>query len=86
MAKSWGSDIFKVCDAASQVVPLILGADFLLYGTIESAPWIFPACAMVDAMLGTAARTEFGIKTLTREHSLYKLFPEFVEKLDKAPF
>jgi tetrahydromethanopterin S-methyltransferase subunit H len=84
MAKPWGLDTFKACEAASQVVPLILGADFLLYGTIESAPWIFPACAMVDAMLATAARTEFGMDTLTKETSLYKLFPDFVEKLEKA--
>jgi tetrahydromethanopterin S-methyltransferase subunit H len=84
MAKPWGLDTFKACEAASQVVPLVLGADFLLYGTIESAPWIFPACAMVDAMLATAARTEFGISPLTTEHPLYKLFPEFVEKLEKA--
>jgi tetrahydromethanopterin S-methyltransferase subunit H len=84
MAKPWGLDTFKACEAASQVVPLALGADFLLYGTIESAPWLFPACAMVDAMRATAARVEFGINTLTTEHPLYKLFPEFVEMLEKA--
>ncbi|MFX0195515.1 MAG: tetrahydromethanopterin S-methyltransferase subunit H [Candidatus Hodarchaeota archaeon] len=84
IAKSWGLDTFKACDTASQVVPIALGADFLLYGTIESAPWIFPSCAMVDAMLATAARAEYGISTLSTEHPLYKLFPEFVEKLEKA--
>jgi tetrahydromethanopterin S-methyltransferase subunit H len=84
LAKPWGIDTFKACEAASQVVPLALGADFLLYGTIESAPWIFPACAMVDAMLATVAKAEFGINTLTKEHPLYKLFPDFVEKIEKA--
>ena len=84
MVKPWGVDTFKACEAASQVVPLALGADFLLYGIVESAPWVFPACAMVDAMLATAARAEFGISTLTTEHPLYKLFPKFVEKLEKA--
>jgi tetrahydromethanopterin S-methyltransferase subunit H len=84
IAKPWGLDTFKACEGASQVVPLVLGADFLLYGTIESAPWIFPACAMVDAMLATAARAEFGLSTLTKKHPLHKLFPEFVEKLEKT--
>jgi tetrahydromethanopterin S-methyltransferase subunit H len=84
IAKSWGLGTVKACEAASQVVPIVLGADFLLYGTIESAPWIFPACAMVDAMLATAARAEFGLSTLTTEHPLYKLFPEFVKKLEKV--
>jgi tetrahydromethanopterin S-methyltransferase subunit H len=84
LAKPWGIDTFKACETASQVIPLALGADFLLYGTIESAPWIFPACAMVDAMLATTAKAEYGMNTLTKEHPLYKLFPEFVEKLEKA--
>ncbi len=82
--KEWGADIFKACETASQAVPLALGADFLLYGIIESAPWLFPACAAVDAMVATAARVEFGLKTLTTDHPLYKLFPEFIEKLEKA--
>jgi len=82
--KSWGLDTFKACETASQVVPLVFGADFLLYGIIESAPWVFPACAMVDAMIATVAKAEFGESPLTTEHPLYKLFPDFVEKLEKA--
>lgn len=82
--KEWGLDIFKACEAASQAVPLALGADFLLYGPIESASWLFPACAAVDAMIATVARAEFGIKTLTNKHPLYKLFPQFIKKLEMA--
>jgi tetrahydromethanopterin S-methyltransferase subunit H len=82
--KKWGLDVFRACESASQVVPLVLGCDFIIYGVIESAPWLFPACAMVDAMVATVARAEFRTKTLTTEHPLYKLFPEFVEKLEKA--
>lgn len=76
----------KAVKAASQVVPLVMGADFLLYGLIESAPWIFPACATVDAMIAAEARVEFGTKTLTENHPLYKLFPEFIDELKKAEF
>jgi tetrahydromethanopterin S-methyltransferase subunit H len=62
------------------------GEDVLLYGVIESAPWIFPACAAVDAMIAADARVEFGTKTLTKNHPLNRLFPEFIEQLEKANF
>jgi len=82
--KQWDVLVHQACKAAAQIVPLTVGADFLLYGPIESAPQLFPACAAVDAMVATVARSEFGIKTLSKEHPLYKLFPEFVEKLEKV--
>ncbi len=83
-AEKWGADIFKACWASAEVVPLALGADYLLYGPIGSAPWVIPACAAMDAMIATAARVDFGIKPSTKEHPLYQLFPAFVEKLEKA--
>jgi len=82
--KEWGSDIAKVIYTTPQVVPMVMGADFLLYGEIESAPMIFPTCAAVDAMTASTAQVEHGLKTLTEEHPLYKLFPEFVEKIESS--
>ena len=82
--KDWGSDIAKVIYVAPQVVPMVMGADFLLYGEIEAAPLIFPTCAAVDAMTAATAQVEYGLKTLTEEHPLYKLFPEFVEKIENS--
>jgi tetrahydromethanopterin S-methyltransferase subunit H len=82
--EDWGSDVAKINYVAPQVVPLVLGANFLLYGVIEAAPWVFPACAAVDAMIASTAQIEHGIETLTDEHPLYKLFPEFVEMIEKA--
>jgi len=79
-----GQDVAKINYVAPQMVPLTLGADFLLYGVIEAAPWIFPACAAVDAMIASTAQIEHGVETLTEEHPLYKLFPEFVEHIEKA--
>jgi tetrahydromethanopterin S-methyltransferase subunit H len=82
--EDWGSDVAKVNYVAPQMVPLVLGADFLLYGVIEAAPWVFPSCAAVEAMIASTAQIEYGIETLTDEHPLYKMFPEFVEKMEKA--
>lgn len=85
-AKQWGPDIYKVCDASAQVISLAFGADYLMYGPIELASYIFPACATVDAMVASAAMEGFGTRTLTEEHPLNKLFPEFVKKLEKVEF
>jgi tetrahydromethanopterin S-methyltransferase subunit H len=83
-SEDWGQDVAKINYVAPQMVPMTLGADFLLYGVIEAALWIFPACAAVDAMIASTAQIEHGVETLTKEHPLYKLFPEFVEKIEKA--
>lgn len=80
--KRWGTDVFKACEASSQTVTLTMGADFLMYGPIESADWIFPACAAVDAIVATAAK-EIGTEPATKEHPLYKLFPKVSEEMEK---
>jgi tetrahydromethanopterin S-methyltransferase subunit H len=84
VVKNWGMDVFKACDAAVQASSLTMGTDFLLYGVIESAPWIFPACAAVNAMIAANSWVELGIKPREKTHPLFKLFPQFVEKLEKA--
>lgn len=79
--KKWGPGVFEACEAAAEVVPLAFGADYLFYGPVESAPWVFPACAGVDSMIAAASNTELGTKILTKEHPIYKLFPDVVEKI-----
>ena len=46
----------KGCDAAAGAMQLLAGADFLLYGPIESADIIFPAAAMADILIAEAVR------------------------------
>jgi len=59
------------CDAAAAAMQLLSGGDFLLYGPIENAEFIFPAAAMADIMVAEAAR-ELEI-TPRREHPLHRL-------------
>ena len=77
--KRWGEDVYKACEASSQTLTIAMCADFLMYGPIESSPWIFPASAAVDAIVATAAH-ELGTRTRTEEHPLSKLFPEISKK------
>lgn len=44
------------CDAAAGAMQLLAGADFLLYGPIESAEIIFPAAALADILIAEAVR------------------------------
>lgn len=81
--KEFGPEAFKACDASAQTLAIAYCSDFLLYGPIESASWIFPACGAIDAMIATVTR-ELGTKTQTQKHPLYKLFPKFADAIDKG--
>ena len=80
--KKWGNDVFKACEASLQTLTLAMGADFLMYGPIESANWIFPAAAAVDATVATAAK-ELGTNLVSTEHPLWKLFPKIATKIEQ---
>jgi tetrahydromethanopterin S-methyltransferase subunit H len=44
-----GSQATKPCTATANAITIMAGADFILYGPVEDAPYVFPAVAMVDA-------------------------------------
>jgi tetrahydromethanopterin S-methyltransferase subunit H len=44
-----GLEAYKPCSAVANALTLAAGADFVLYGPIEDAPFVFPAVAMVNA-------------------------------------
>ena len=46
-----GEQAVKPCVAAVCASSVAMGADFILYGPIEDAPYVFPAVAMIDTSL-----------------------------------
>lgn len=64
---------FESCDASANVALQLMGANFLICGPLKAARYVFPACAMADAMIAYRAR-KHGIKPLTKEHPIYKIF------------
>ncbi len=44
-----GVQAVKPCSAVANALTIAAGADWILYGPIEDAPYVFPAVAMVDA-------------------------------------
>jgi len=61
------------CRAGALALAQSMGSNFIIYGSIARAKSIFPVCAMIDAIIAYNARN-FGIKPLTRNHPLYKIF------------
>ena len=68
-----GSSAFQAAAAAVFALTQSQGADFLLYGPMRCAPWVYPACAAIDAMIAYGGRFS-GIRPATQEHPLYKIF------------
>ncbi len=57
--------------ASASAIAATAGSDFILYGPIEAAPYVFPVVAMVDAALGYHY-IEMK-EMLERNHPLYKI-------------
>jgi tetrahydromethanopterin S-methyltransferase subunit H len=61
-------------NAAAHTIAQLGGANFLIYGPIKQARHIIPSCAMNDAIIAYYAKRQLGIKLLTPEHPLNKIF------------
>jgi len=46
----------RCCDAAASAMQLLASGDFLLYGPIENAEFVFPAAAMADILVAEAVQ------------------------------
>lgn len=79
--EEWDKIGFAGVDSAAHAIGAMLWNDFLLYGPIESAPWMFPAIATANAILSTLIFDETHQLPESSEHPLNKLFPEFVEEI-----
>lgn len=52
---------------------LAMGADFIIYGTLEKAEYIFPATAILDAMIHRNSKINFKNIINSKEHPISKL-------------
>ena len=73
--KSKGAPTFESVASTVFSYPVINGADFLLYGPIANAGWVYPAIATSDAMMGYAKKAQ-GIRVRDKSHPLYKVFKD----------
>nr|6SJO_A Chain A, Tetrahydromethanopterin S-methyltransferase [Desulfitobacterium hafniense DCB-2]6SJO_B Chain B, Tetrahydromethanopterin S-methyltransferase [Desulfitobacterium hafniense DCB-2] len=71
--RSKGTPFFEVAGAAVFTYPITQGADFILYGPMMNAPWVYRAIATTDAMIAYNNKLT-GVKMGTTEHPLLKIF------------
>lgn len=71
--KARGTPAFQAAAASILAMPRLLGADFIFYGPIQNAPWVYPAVATLDGLIAYGGRFT-GIPVATKEHPLYKVF------------
>lgn len=67
----YGLQSVRLCTASANVMTAAVGADFILYGPIETADAVFPIIGMVDAANGQSIM-DTGV-TLERTHPRYRI-------------
>lgn len=63
-----------IASSVANVFPIVMGANFMLYGPIEGAPDAYFYCGLADAYISHSMRYEFKIQPMSREHPVYKIF------------
>ncbi|MEM1589780.1 MAG: tetrahydromethanopterin S-methyltransferase subunit H [Candidatus Bathyarchaeia archaeon] len=66
-------EIRRGCDTATNAIMQTVGADWLMFGPIERADYVFSAAAIVDAYI-LSAMAELDIKPLSESHPAFKVF------------
>ncbi|RLG39594.1 MAG: tetrahydromethanopterin S-methyltransferase subunit H, partial [Thermoproteota archaeon] len=66
-----GNQAVRPALASASAMAAAVGGDFVLYGPIEAAPYVFPVVAMVDAAMGYYYVENK--KMLDRSHPLFKI-------------
>jgi tetrahydromethanopterin S-methyltransferase subunit H len=68
-----GREMAKTCDVASNILQVLAGGNFVLYGPIENAPLVFPVVAMADSIVAEAVHSEFEDVVPVENHPFRKL-------------
>ncbi len=63
----------KGCVTATNSIMQTVGANYLMFGPAEQAEWVFPAVAVTDVYIASAA-ADLGIRPLEETHPIYKAF------------
>jgi tetrahydromethanopterin S-methyltransferase subunit H len=58
---------------ATNAIMQTMGANWLMFGPVEQADYVFPAVAIVDAYVASAMG-DVGIRPLHEQHPIYKIF------------
>ncbi len=77
--KNLSSLTYFTSGAVANVIPISMGANFILYGPIKYSSEVYVPCAVADAYVAYAMRHEYGIRPLSNDHPLFRVFREIEE-------
>jgi tetrahydromethanopterin S-methyltransferase subunit H len=63
----------KGCVTSTNTIMQMAGANYLMFGPAEQAEWVFPAVAVTDTYIASAAG-DLGTRPLEETHPIYKAF------------
>jgi tetrahydromethanopterin S-methyltransferase subunit H len=63
----------KGCVTATNAIMQTLGANYIMFGPAELAQWIFPAVAVTDTYIASAA-ADLGTRPVEETHPIYRAF------------
>ena len=72
--KKMDSRTYAIASAVASVFPLIMGADFVLYGPVENAVDMYTACSLANAYVAYSMKVDENLPPESREHPLYRIF------------
>lgn len=58
---------------ATNTIMQMAGANYLMFGPVEQAQWVFPAAAVTDIYIASAA-ADLGVQPQEQTHPIYKAF------------
>lgn len=72
-SKKLDAAAFQAAGSVAMSLPVTFGADFIFYGPMSNAHWVYPALSMMDA-IGTFTVKEYGVRPLTSKTPLLQIF------------
>lgn len=72
--KHLDNDTYLTCSVVANIFPVVMGASFMLYGPVESAPRIYTPIAVTDAYVAYTMMQEYNIRPLTNTHPIFGIF------------
>jgi tetrahydromethanopterin S-methyltransferase subunit H len=72
--KKLDSEMHLTCSVVANLLPIIMGANFMLYGPIENASRIYMPVAVADAYVAYSMMQEYRMKPLVSSHPLFRIF------------
>ena len=70
---NFAKEFRKGCVTATNAIMQTVGANWLMFGPAEQADWVFPAVAVVDTYVASAA-ADLDTRPLEETHPIFKVF------------